>query len=72
MLTKANYVGCAGTFQSKEGLTYAKYLFEDRTTNKVISIVSDDITRKFDKETPYYIETFKGENGWVSRLLNVV
>lgn len=71
MLTKCNYVGCSGTFQSKEGVAFAKYLFEDRMTNKVIAIDSDDIQRKFDKERPYYIETYKGDNGWVSRLLEV-
>lgn len=72
MITKCNYVGFAGSFQSKDGTAYAKFLFEDPQTNRIISVVTDDIQREFKADIPYYIETFKGENGWVSRLLNVV
>lgn len=72
MITKCNYVGSAGTFESKDGILYEKYLFEDRVNAKVVSIVSDNVGAKFDPEKPYYIETYKGANGWCSRLLNVL
>lgn len=71
MVSECSYVGCAGTFQSKDGLTYAKYLFKDNSNGRVTSVVSEDISANFKRDVPYFIESYKSQNGWVSRLLNV-